>query len=138
MHRISPSLAMSLIKSWSNSWCTTHRMHEDVCWPCIFGCPDSEDDLHHYLKCTQLWPRLVGFCGLPPSYCHAGAVIKLCLVSPTLRRVKALVLSCRVYHGLKFAHRREIEEAVVSGQFGSVLSLVDRLAQHFARELSLI
>ena len=39
---------MCWLKTISNAWHTTTRMHEDVIWPCIFGCNDCVDNLMHY------------------------------------------------------------------------------------------
>ena len=48
------STPMALIRTWSNGWFTSVRMHEPIALPCIFGC-DAGDTLHHYLKCDVLW-----------------------------------------------------------------------------------
>ena len=46
---------MCWLKTISNAWHTTTRMHEDVIWPCIFGCNDCVFNLMHYLVCPVLW-----------------------------------------------------------------------------------
>ena len=46
---------MCWLKTLSNARHTTSRMHEDVIWPCIFGCTGCADNLMHYLICRVLW-----------------------------------------------------------------------------------
>ena len=48
------STPMAILRTWSNGWFTTTRMHESVVLPCIFGC-DANNSLHHYLRCEVLW-----------------------------------------------------------------------------------
>ena len=45
---------MKVIKTWSNGWATSRRLHETNTFPCLFGCLDSEDDLRHYTHCKIL------------------------------------------------------------------------------------
>ena len=56
--------AMSVIKTWTNSWATSDRYHENEIFPCLLGChchskyqtPISEarDALAHYYQCPVL------------------------------------------------------------------------------------
>ena len=46
---------MFLLRTWSNGWLTTNRMHAESKLPCIFGCDGECDTLHHYLRCEPLW-----------------------------------------------------------------------------------
>ena len=48
------SAPMAILRTWSNGWFTTTRMHESEVFPCIFGC-DAHDSLHHYLRCEVFW-----------------------------------------------------------------------------------
>ena len=41
-------------KSVCGAWTTSHRMHEDVLAPCVFGCLDCKDTFCHYLECPIL------------------------------------------------------------------------------------
>ena len=53
--------AMSVLKTWTNSWATSARYHEDVIFPCLLGChrcknfltpiSEAKDDLAHYYQC---------------------------------------------------------------------------------------
>ena len=46
--------AIKVIKTWSNGWTTSYRMHEEVLLNCLFGCCGKPDDLSHYLQCPIL------------------------------------------------------------------------------------
>ena len=40
--------ATCVVKTWANAWATSHRMHEEIVLPCLFGCSQT-DSLQHYL-----------------------------------------------------------------------------------------
>ena len=44
--------ALAWLKTITNGWCTSTRMHEPVHLKCIFGCRDAKDCISHYLKCV--------------------------------------------------------------------------------------
>ena len=70
--RAAPYVAMAVIKTLSNGWTTSVRMHELVPLPCVLGCApsrrvlatrqfndDGRDDAGHYLTCPRLWRMFV-------------------------------------------------------------------------------
>ena len=48
------SVATRVLKGWVNGWATSHRYHESVLLPCVFGCSCCADSLDHYLVCSHL------------------------------------------------------------------------------------
>jgi len=47
--------AMCVLKTWTNSWSTSKRYHEDPIFPCLLGCSAGGiDDLEHYYQCPVL------------------------------------------------------------------------------------
>ena len=48
---------MCVVKTWANAWATSHRMHEEIVLPCLFGCSQT-DSLQHYLFCPILFGLL--------------------------------------------------------------------------------
>ena len=75
LSRAAPYVAMPNIKTLTNGWTTSVRMHELVPLTCLLGCAPSQrllatrqfpdagkDDTEHYLTCPRLWqliePRL--------------------------------------------------------------------------------
>ena len=61
------TLATQILKSWINSWATSHRFHERIRLPCLLGCGGA-DSLHHYLKCQRLWDLVAVVLHDPPSF----------------------------------------------------------------------
>ena len=51
LRNLPPHTCMASVKTLMNAWCTSHRFHEPVLLPCIFGCKHKKDDLEHYLWC---------------------------------------------------------------------------------------
>ena len=48
--------ALILVKTWTNSWTTSERYHDDKMNACLFGCvPEGSDAFGHYLRCPRLW-----------------------------------------------------------------------------------
>ena len=90
---------MCWLKTISNAWHTTSRMHEDVKWPCIFGCLDCTDTLMHYLICPVLWQIANEIIGHEPSV-HIGS--RLCLCLPSETKLKRLAMTHAIYHFCKF------------------------------------
>ena len=63
LKKCSPAVSIKVIKGWCNGWATSRRYHEAVLLPCLFGCPNEQDNLAHYLICPHLfaiWRYLVG------------------------------------------------------------------------------
>jgi len=86
------------LKSIAGAWTTTHRMHEDLKWPCIFGCLDAQDNFRHYVVCPVLW-NLAGL-----IFDNEGSIAieeRLCLVSPSVIKLQRLALAHSIYHACK-------------------------------------
>ena len=66
LRRAGSRISVAVIKSWWNGWTTSHRLHEQVIHPCIFGCKTAQnsshsfdsmrarDSWHHYAVCPNL------------------------------------------------------------------------------------
>ena len=67
---LSSSVVLTVLKTWANSWCTTSRYHEDILWPCIFGCYGAKDEQAHYLCCGRFWSGICESCNLQESLIH--------------------------------------------------------------------
>ena len=52
LRTLKPHIAVQVIKTWANSWATSHRFHEACRLFYIFGCPDRVDSINHYV----FWP----------------------------------------------------------------------------------
>ena len=63
LRKVGCAAAVKVLKGWCNGWATSRRFQERVKLPCVFGCCNEQDDLHHYLTCPHLyaiWSFLVG------------------------------------------------------------------------------
>ena len=91
-------LRICWLKAIAGAWCTSVRMREDIILPCIFGCTDARDELTHYLQCTVLWLFASENLG---HETHFDIAHRLCLVSPTTARLRALAFVHTLYHTCK-------------------------------------
>ena len=46
---------MCTLKTWTNTWTTTRRLHNPDKGVCVFGCRAQPDDFRHYAFCSPLW-----------------------------------------------------------------------------------
>ena len=114
MDELSPAWATSILKTWSNTWTTSTRMHENDALPCLFGCTmDDRDALDHYLSCLNLWAGifLAGRGYVPPirwSFFFEDVWKRLLLVQPSIPAALDLVTAFLAYHAVKHENRREV------------------------------
>ena len=89
---------MCIFKTFVGGWTTSHRMHEPIKLPCIFGCPGESDCQRHYLLCAPLWQicgQALG-CEVPIRLSQ-----RLCLVNPSREGARLLALCFQTYHFTK-------------------------------------
>ena len=55
LKQMSGAQALKVLKSWTNGWATSHRMHEDHALDCVLGCSGCRDSLSHYLHCPHMY-----------------------------------------------------------------------------------
>ena len=121
---VSHVVAMAWVKTVTNAWCTSTRMHEAARLPCIFGCKDSIGRLDHYIDCTVLWSIIhEAFEGnFTPCI-----VARLCYSAPS--HIKFIHIACafEVYHALKIGLRSVIDDAVCSSRLSEVIRVASKL-----------
>ena len=117
LSRCSKFVAMCWVKTISNAWTTTHRMHEVDRWACIFGCADCVDSLTHYVSCPLLLSLVHEICSTPfgPSVAH-----RLGLIDPSTSHLHMIAICFRVYHTLKGDFKSTIIEAFRCHRFANV------------------
>ena len=110
-------VAMSWVKTISNAWTTTHRMHEQQLWTCVFGCVGCDDSTSHYLSCPLLLSLVHEICSTPfgPSVAH-----RLGLIEPNPRHIHLLSICFSIYHILKGQFKHTIMEAFRRQRFSEV------------------
>ena len=99
----------AVIKTISNSWCTSSRYHEAIVHHCIFGCnaccprPENAvflDQLSHYLVCPRLWSLIARVSGLPVGSSACSRVG----VSMEWIDLPLIALAHHIYHSLKLGN----------------------------------
>ena len=88
---------MAVLRTWINSWATSHRSHDPTILPCLFGCLEGKDSLQHYIHCPHLFALM--------RY-HNGTVSedplsRLGLVNPSLDSLNILCSTFAGYHSVR-------------------------------------
>jgi hypothetical protein len=125
LKKCSKFVAMSWVKTISNAWTTTYRMHERQLWSCVFGCAECEDSTSHYLSCPLLLSLVHEISSTPfgPSVAH-----RLGLIDPDLSHIHLLTICFSVYHTLKGEYKHKIIEAFRHQRFAEVHHLARKIA----------
>jgi hypothetical protein len=140
--------ALVVVKTWSNSWTTSARFHDNKLDSCLFGCfPEGSDALGHYLCCPRLWKIIASAkAGLEAASLVIASLDddfddslgdatpldpleRLCVRSPSIANARTLVLAYTVYNTLKHEHFNLVACAPVYDDF----SVLHRLAIDIAR-----
>lgn len=93
-----PHLRVCWLRTIRGGWTTSIRMHDDVSLQCIFGCQFEDDCMMHYLICPILWQLVIQFLDGEDSILLSQ---RLCLQSPSIKKLQRLALACRIYHACK-------------------------------------
>ena len=93
-------------------------MHEANAMPCVFGCDEEVDSLHHYLRCEALWALVYTCTNSNNSSLLQQSIEERCCIRnicpPNLMR---LYSASATYHSLRKLHAELLENAVSSGDF---------------------
>ena len=137
--RLSSSVAVTVVKTLSNSWCTSHRYHEACRLPCIFGCTavgpvlnrqELRDTLSHYLVCPVLWRAIESSCRLPCGSCAASRLG----VSPRSADLRVLAIAHHIYHYCKFSSSFGVISNHTYSTLGAMVKEVCEVARVAAEE----
>jgi len=153
LKRIQPHLKMLFVKTLTNGWHTSSRMHEAICLPCIFGCnalPSNclapiqanlpskliRDETAHYLAC----PILSGLITQASGLNHLITMHDLILGNDIhdLTGALACATSYHVYHSLKLGNLPIIQKAIETGRFGHVRALAFSTAKAFMNDFDIM
>ena len=91
--------AMRVLKTWVNSWATSHRMHDPIRLPCLLGCQDGADSMAHYVQCPFLYYLLVKL--RPDSLPSPFPVTRIGAAEPTIDSLKVVSCSFAAYHAVR-------------------------------------
>jgi hypothetical protein len=90
------SIVVSVLKTWTNVWTTTHRLHCREVFPCVFGCRASPDDLRHYVHCFPLWQAVGRFS--PFAIVDGDILSRLALVDFSASDFNTLTAAFHLYN----------------------------------------
>jgi len=89
--------AVTVLKTWTNSWATSHRSHDPVILPCLLGCKAKTDSLIHYLQCPHLYALMKFF----NQSTDDNPLIRFGLVSPSIDNFCLICCTFAGYHGIR-------------------------------------
>lgn len=93
--QVKQQAAFALLRTFISGWTTSHRMHEDVLLPCIFGCRNETDTIAHYMLCSPLC-HIAGAalsCEVPIDFATRACISNVCP-----QHVNLLACACHTYH----------------------------------------
>ena len=91
--------AMRVLKTWVNSWATSHRSHESVQHRCLFGCDDARDSMNHYVMCPILFAITRQLVPATP----ACPLKRIGLIDPSKESILCVACAFSGYHAVKRA-----------------------------------
>ena len=97
MGTLNPAAMSKVLKTWTNGWITSHRMHEEHEHPCLLGCHGKIDDLSHYVQCPYIY-AIIKF--LIPEV-SSDPLTRLGLVKTSEYELKIVCCIFSAYHGLR-------------------------------------
>ena len=131
-----PGSRMLVIKTLTNSWATSSRLHEPRVHKCLFRGLFS-DDLGHHLVCNTLWDILCSAAKLDRTFLDLTPLQRVCIVDPNPRKLLLVACAFRAYHAIKLQH---LEFALSAhSPFGDPLPLYELvldLAVYHLKELN--
>jgi len=134
LKRTGMRVAMAVLKSWANAWTTSHRMHEDIALPCIFGC-DASDTLSHYICCDPLWTAVISSSYKNVELLNCSPLVRLCLETPSVESARLIAIAFSCYHSLKLSQRLLVESGCDSDDFAETHAKLMSLADAFSRDI---
>ena len=101
LKRLPNGILFPILKTWSNAWSTTCRIHCSVQLSYVFGCQESPDDLKHYVSCPVLW-NAVGIAEL--DLLSEGVLKRLALLEPSFSSFKIVARAFHLYNQARRFH----------------------------------
>ena len=103
LRRMGAGKAITVLKTWTNSWATSHRSHDPTILPCLLGCKAKPDSLIHYLQCPHLYALMKFF------YCSTdeNPLIRFGLVNPSLDSLSIICCASAGYHAIRRSVRKK-------------------------------
>jgi hypothetical protein len=98
LRKMRTSDAMTILKTWTNSWATSHRSHDPGGkLPCLLGCRAQKDSLIHYLQCPYLFSLMQFF----NRSTDCNPLVRFGLVKPNLDCLSLICMASAGYHAVR-------------------------------------
>ena len=93
--------SIKIFKTWVNGWCTSHRFHDPVRCPCLFGCTAKPDDMSHFIMRPHLYALGLFFRG----HLSSDPLVRLGLVKPQTEHYRHMCCVFDGFHAMRHAIR---------------------------------
>ena len=127
-------VAMMFIKTLSNSWFTSNRMHEPVRLPCIMGCEACADRLVHYIHCAPLWDVVCTAMKRDNVWASLLGIKRLGFPKPDPTHFYLIGVMFKTYHALRFYFVSVMNGCIDEYDFSAIHCKVFLLANLFASD----
>ena len=127
-------VAMMFIKTLSNSWFTSNRMHEEVRLPCIMGCEACEDRLVHYIHCAPLWDVVCTAMRRDNAWASLLGIERLGFPNPDPCHLYLFGVMFKTCHALRFDFAPVINGCIADDDFSAIHCKALFLANFFASD----
>ena len=121
------------IKTLTNSWTTSRRLHEGadnaIIHPCFLCGETRMDDLSHYLECSLFWNVLITSANLGAEFLDLDPLSRAGLNNPSKVGFNLIACAFLVYHAIKLEHLEESLNAIAAGDLTHTTNLARRLAE---------
>ena len=102
-----PHEVIQIMRTWYNSWATTHRFKEELRLPCLFGCLGKPDSLPHYASCPRIRYLMSLMLGVPTWWPGFG---DLGTRDPNEIALKNVSCMYYAYHAVRFSSSQYVYE----------------------------
>ncbi len=123
---------LMVIKSFTNSWCTSRRIHEGgsnpIIHPCFFCGEAGKDELAHYLECDSLWNTMISAANLGAEFLDPEPLSRAGLVDPSRARFNLIACAFWLLHAIKVDHLEESLDAIAADDLSHNINLASRIA----------
>ena len=123
---------LMVIKTFTNSWCTSRRLHEGgsslIIHPCFFCGEALKDDMSHYLECDCFCDIMISATNLGAEVMNLDPLSRAGLVDPSRARFNLIACAFLVYHAIKLEHLEESLNAIAANNLPHVINLASRIA----------
>ena len=124
---------VQVLKTWTNSWATSLRFHDDKRLPCLLGCDCARDKVEHYVVCGRIHSAVDNMVVKPSddvSFADFG------VARPSEFALRCTACTFYAYHAVKFAPNLWSQVTSGSDQQGQNSRTDGEVITHTATQLN--